>query len=103
MQRCSETVYARCPTRRWCGPIEDAVFSDGSACAVYNAEINGLFDQLPARPDMLRTGDPCPCCGQQIKTTDPVLLRLLTIIRDEMEPQPRTEMEDDYGSTVSGD
>lgn len=31
---------------------------------------------------MLRTGDPCPCCGQPIKTKDPDLLRLLTYIRD---------------------
>lgn len=93
MKRCSEVVYARCPTRRWCGPIEDAVFSDDSACAVYNAEINGTIDQLPARPDMLRTGDPCPCCGQPIKTTDPVLLRLLTCIRDEMKPHAGSESE----------
>lgn len=103
MQRCSDKAYASCPERHLCGPIEDAVFSNDSACAVYNAEINGTFDQLPARPNMLRTGDPCPCCGQPIKATDPVLLRLLTLIRDEMKPQPRTEMEDDYGSAVSGD
>lgn len=103
MLRCSEKAYARCPMRHLCGPIEEAVFGDDSACAVYNAEINGTIDQLPARPDMLRTGDPCPYCGQPIKTADPVLLRLLTCIRDEMEPQPRTEMEDDYGSSVSGD
>lgn len=103
MQRCSEKSYASCPARHLCGPIEDAVFTDGSACAVHNAEINGTFDQLPARPDMLRTGDPCPCCGQPIKTTDPILLRLLTLIRNEMKPQPRTEMEYDYGSAVSGD
>ncbi len=38
--------------------------------------------QLPARPDMLQTGDPCPCCGQPIKTRDPELLLLLTYIRD---------------------
>lgn len=50
-------------------------------------EING---HLPARPDMLRTGDPCPCCGQPIKTMDPVLLRLLTLIRDEMKPHPES-------------
>lgn len=31
---------------------------------------------------MLRTGDPCPCCGQPIKTRDPEILRLLTYIRD---------------------
>lgn len=31
---------------------------------------------------MLRTGDPCPCCGQPIKTKDPEVLCLLTYIRD---------------------
>ena len=31
---------------------------------------------------MLKPGDPCPCCGQPIKTTDPVILALLTHIRD---------------------
>ena len=30
---------------------------------------------------MLKTGDPCPCCGQPIKTTDPDMLALLTRIR----------------------
>lgn len=28
----------------------------------------------------LRTGDPCPCCGQPIRTTDPQLLELLSQI-----------------------
>ena len=28
----------------------------------------------------LRTGDPCPCCGQPIRTTDPQLLELLSRI-----------------------
>lgn len=28
----------------------------------------------------LRTGDPCPCCGQPIRTNDPQLLELLTRI-----------------------
>lgn len=31
---------------------------------------------------MLKPGDPCPCCGQPIKTRDPEILRLLTYIRD---------------------
>ena len=31
---------------------------------------------------MLRTGDPCPCCGQPIKTKDLALLAMLTYIRD---------------------
>lgn len=31
---------------------------------------------------MLQPGDPCPCCGQPIKTTDPDILAVLTHIRD---------------------
>lgn len=31
---------------------------------------------------LLKPGDPCPCCGQPIKTRDPELLRLLTYVRD---------------------
>lgn len=31
---------------------------------------------------MLKPGDPCPCCGQPIKTKDPDMLALLTRIRD---------------------
>ena len=31
---------------------------------------------------MLQPGDPCPCCGQPIKTKDPDILALLTNIRD---------------------
>ena len=31
---------------------------------------------------MLKPGDPCPCCGQPIKTTDPAILSLLTHILD---------------------
>lgn len=30
----------------------------------------------------LRKGDPCPCCGQPIKTNDPDALRLLEWIGD---------------------
>ena len=52
-----------------------------------------ITSQLPAMPDILQTGDPCPCCGQPIKTTDPVLLRLLSFLRDEMAPPSRSELE----------
>ena len=31
---------------------------------------------------MLKTGDPCPCCGEPIKTGDPLLLKILTDIAD---------------------
>ena len=30
----------------------------------------------------LKKGDPCPCCGQPIKTDDPEILQLLTEIAD---------------------
>lgn len=36
---------------------------------------------------LLKTGDLCPCCGQPIKTTDPLLLQLLTRIKAEMEQE----------------
>lgn len=31
---------------------------------------------------MLKPGDPCPCCGQPIKTRDPEILSLLTYIQE---------------------
>jgi len=31
---------------------------------------------------ILKTGDPCPCCGMPIKLTDPEALRLLAMIAD---------------------
>lgn len=36
---------------------------------------------------MLKTGDPCPCCGQPIKTTDLVTLRLLGVVADMIHPK----------------
>lgn len=30
---------------------------------------------------LLKTGDPCPCCGQPIRTRDPETLYLLTWIK----------------------
>ena len=31
---------------------------------------------------ILKPGDPCPCCGQPIKTRDPAILELLTLIAE---------------------
>lgn len=31
---------------------------------------------------MLKTGDPCPCCGQPIKTNDPEILEIMTYIQE---------------------
>lgn len=103
MQRCSEKAYSICPNREACGPIEDAVFEDGSRCQIFNDSINCMVELIPLRPKMLRTGDPCPCCGQPIKTTNPGLLRLLTLMRNVMLQHCSTEKEDDYGTAVSGD
>lgn len=33
---------------------------------------------------VLKTGDPCPCCGRPIKLTDPEALRLLAMLADLM-------------------
>lgn len=30
----------------------------------------------------LKTGDPCPCCGQPIEYTDPDKLRMLAMVAD---------------------
>lgn len=30
--------------------------------------------------EILKPGDPCPCCGQPIKTTDPEALLILNYI-----------------------
>lgn len=40
---------------------------------------------------MLQTGDPCPCCGRPIKSEDPEVLALLTLIRDSMADSAREE------------
>lgn len=32
----------------------------------------------------LKTGDPCPCCGQPIPLKDPDALRLLSLLADVM-------------------
>lgn len=31
---------------------------------------------------VLKTGDPCPCCGKPIPMTDPDALRLLAVLAD---------------------
>jgi len=34
---------------------------------------------------VLKTGDPCPCCGKPILLTDPDALRLLALLADTLE------------------
>ena len=45
----------------------------------------------------LKTGDPCPCCGQPIEYTDPDKLRMLAMIADLLqlpEREPDREKKD---------
>ena len=44
--------------------------------------------------NILKTGDPCPCCGQPIQTTDPITLGLLTVVKDMFGP-PKVEEDSD--------
>lgn len=47
----------------------------------------------------LRRGDPCPCCGQPIKTNNPDVLRLLSWISE----QHRIPSVDESRQILNGD
>lgn len=51
-----------------------------SASSKENHENRNAKGDAQMKP--LKTGDPCPCCGMPIKSTNPEMLRLLTDIRD---------------------
>lgn len=36
MTRCSPEAFAKCPTRALCGRIQDATFTEGSECDLFN-------------------------------------------------------------------
>lgn len=40
----------------------------------------GAAERISAM-QMLKPGDPCPCCGQPIKSKDPAVLQFLTWIK----------------------
>ena len=44
---------------------------------------------------VLKTGDPCPCCGKPIPLTDPHALRLLAMLADIMGLPERPAKEDE--------
>ena len=39
MLRCSPEAFAKCPTRHICGKIEDATFTEGSECDLFNQSV----------------------------------------------------------------
>lgn len=57
--------------------------------------------------NFLKPGDPCPCCGNPIKTTDPQDLYALTVLADWVERHSQTKKEPpalygDDGSVIIG-
>lgn len=39
MMRCSPEAFAKCPTRALCGRIQDATFTEGSECDLFNQSV----------------------------------------------------------------
>lgn len=39
MLRCSPEAFAKCPTRHICGNIQDATFTEGSECDLFNRSV----------------------------------------------------------------
>ena len=39
MLKCSKEAFAACPTRHLCGCPEEAVFTEGSECDMFNRQI----------------------------------------------------------------
>lgn len=42
MLRCSPEAFAKCPTRHICGKIEDATFTEGSECDLFNQSVMNM-------------------------------------------------------------
>lgn len=56
MLRCSEEAYAQCPDRKWCGSIEDAIFTAGSECDEFNHQVEfmGLTKMAMTNGELIR-------------------------------------------------
>lgn len=39
MLRCSPEAFAKCPTRHICGSIQEATFTEGSECDLFNRSV----------------------------------------------------------------
>lgn len=42
MLRCSPEAFAKCPTRHICGKIEEATFTEGSECDLFNQSVMNM-------------------------------------------------------------
>ena len=62
-----------------CAKRSDRAADIGADCQKDEAEKGGGMSMNWRK---LKTGDPCPCCGQPIQLTDPDALRLLAMTAD---------------------
>ena len=51
MLRCSPEAFAKCPTRALCGNIQEATFTEGSECDLFNQTVT---DQPMTNADAIR-------------------------------------------------
>ena len=73
MLRCSPEAFAKCPTRHICGKIEDATFTEGSECDLFNQSVMNMpitnADRIRAMSDeelaawIVETTYICKCCS----------------------------------------
>ena len=42
MLRCSPEAFAKCPTRHICGSIQEATFTEGSECDLFNQSVAAM-------------------------------------------------------------
>lgn len=52
MMRCSPEAFAKCPTRALCGNIQEATFTEGSECDLFNQSV---LDHPMTDADKIRT------------------------------------------------
>lgn len=73
MLKCSPEAFAKCPTRRICGNIEAATFTEGSECDLFNQSVMNMpitnADRIRAMSDeelaafIVETTYICKCCS----------------------------------------
>lgn len=61
MVKCDPMAYAKCPHRRYCSPLEDAVFMQGSLCDQFNQRVKSHAVALNAATNTKTIL--CPICN----------------------------------------
>lgn len=83
MLKCSKEAFAACPDRKGCGCLEEATFTEGSECDMFNRQIGSHVmthgDQIRAMSDedlavtilCIRHGER-PWCDESCETTSAI-------------------------------